>query len=68
VSSAYLSSYQRSAFRLRLARASRWYTAAITLGWGSLYLMPPDAISNTWAERTLTCLEWDLWLYLTKKI
>lgn len=30
--------------------------------------MPSDAISNKWAEKTLTRLEWDLWLQLVKKI
>jgi hypothetical protein len=59
---------QRVAFRQRLSRASRWYSAAMTLGWGSLCLMPPDAISNKWAEKTLTRPEWDVWLQLVKKI
>jgi hypothetical protein len=30
--------------------------------------MPPDAIANTWAERTLTRPEWDVWLQLVKRI
>jgi hypothetical protein len=55
---------QKTAFHLRLTRAARWYTAASTLGWASLCLMPPEAISNTWAERTLTRPEWNLWLEL----
>lgn len=59
---------QRLAFRQRLSRASRWYSAAMTLGWGSLCLMPPDPISNKWAEKTLTRPEWNLWLQLVKKI
>jgi hypothetical protein len=59
---------QRRLFLQRLSRAGRWYAAATALGWGSLCLMPPDAISNTWAERTLTRPEWDLWLQLVKKM
>jgi hypothetical protein len=62
------SKQQKTAFRLRLARAARWYTAASTLGWGSLCLMPPEAISNTWAGKTLTRPEWDIWLDLIQKI
>lgn len=30
--------------------------------------MPSDAISNKWAEKTLTRPEWDLWLQLVNKI
>lgn len=59
---------QRLAFRQRLLRASRWYSAVMALGWGSLCLMPPDAISNKWAEKTLTRPEWDVWLQLIKKV
>ena len=59
---------QRQLFLQRLSRASRWYAAATTLGWGSLCLMPSDAISNKWAEKTLTRPEWDLWLQLVNKI
>jgi hypothetical protein len=59
---------QRHLFLQRLSRASRWYAAATALGWGSLCLMPPDAISNKWAEKTLTRPQWDLWIQLVKKI
>jgi hypothetical protein len=68
VSSETPSKKQRLAFRQRLSRASRWYTAAMTLGWGSLCLMPPDLISNKWVEKTLARPEWDAWLQLVKKI
>jgi hypothetical protein len=68
VSSDTPSKKQRLAFRQRLSRASRWYTAAMTLGWGSLCLMPPDLISNRWVEKTLARPEWDVWLQLVKKI
>jgi hypothetical protein len=62
------SKQERDNFRRRLSRASRWHTAATTLGWGSLCLMPSDAISNKWAEKTLTRPEWDVWLQLIKKM
>jgi hypothetical protein len=59
---------QRRAFRQRLSRANRWYDAVTTLGWGILCLMPFDAISNKWAEKTLTRPQWDVWLQLVEKI
>ena len=30
--------------------------------------MPPDAISNKWAEKMLTRPEWDVWLQLIERI
>jgi hypothetical protein len=68
VSGANPSKQERDNFRRRLSRASRWYTAATILGWGSLCLMPSDAISNTWAERKLTSTEWRVWLDLVSRI
>jgi hypothetical protein len=47
VSGATPSRQQKIAFRLRLACTARWYTAASTLGRGSLCPMPPETISNT---------------------
>ena len=57
----------RLVLRKRLARASRWYTLAQTLGWGSLTLMPHDSIPNSWIESTLRTGEVDLWVALVKK-
>jgi hypothetical protein len=68
VSSANPSHQERDGFRRRLSRATRWYTAATTLGWGSLCLMPSDDISNTWVEKKLTSVEWKVWLDLVRRI
>jgi hypothetical protein len=68
VSGATLSKQARDNFCRRLSRASRWYAAAMTLGWGSLCLMPADAIAKGWAEKTLARPERDIWLQLVKKI
>jgi hypothetical protein len=57
----------RLVLRKRLAKASRWYTVAQTLGWGSLTLMPHDLIPNTWIESTLRTGELAVWLELIKK-
>lgn len=57
----------RLVLRKRLARASRWYTLAQTLGWGSLTLMPHDSIPNSWIESTLRAGEVDVWVRLVKK-
>jgi hypothetical protein len=51
-----------------LQRATRWYKAATTLGWGALCLMPHDMVANTWAEKTLTVGEWDIWLQLVIQV
>jgi hypothetical protein len=68
VSSPNPSKQERENFRRRLSRASRWYTAVTTLGWGILCLMPFDAISNKWVEKILTRPQWDVWLQLVEKI
>jgi hypothetical protein len=59
--------HDRLVLRKRLARASRWYTLAQTLGWGSLALMPHDSIPNSWIESTLRAGELDVWVELVKK-
>jgi hypothetical protein len=56
----------RGTFKLRLNRASRWYYAANTLGWGCLCLMPEN-ISHKWAEQTLRVREWHIWLQLVQR-
>jgi hypothetical protein len=58
----------RTKFRKRLARATRWFTAAKTLGWGSLCLMPTDGVSNTWVEKEIHSKAWEIWLELVKRI
>jgi hypothetical protein len=58
----------RLVLRKRLARASRWYTVAQTLGWGSLALMPHDSIPNSWIESTLRTGESNIWVELVKKV
>ncbi|KAL5370877.1 hypothetical protein DPSP01_014619 [Paraphaeosphaeria sporulosa] len=57
----------RGALRLRLSRATRWYHAARTLGWGFLCLMPSE-IAPKWVEQTLRVGEWALWLEVVKKV
>lgn len=57
----------RSAFKHRLHRATRWYEAASTLGWGCLCLMPYE-FSHFWVEKTLRIGEWRIWLELAKKV
>lgn len=57
----------RTVLRKRLTRASRWYTVAQTLGWGSLALMPHDSIPNTWIEAVLRTGELAVWVELIKK-
>jgi hypothetical protein len=57
----------RLVLRKRLARASRWYTLAQSLGWGSLALIPHDSIPNSWIESTLRAGELDVWVELVKK-
>jgi hypothetical protein len=57
----------RLVLRKRLARASRWYTLAQSLGWGSLALIPHDSIPNLWIESTLRAGELDVWVELVKK-
>jgi hypothetical protein len=59
--------HDRMVLRKRLTRASRWYTVAQTLGWGSLTLMPHDSIPNTWIESTLRTGELAVWVELIKK-
>jgi hypothetical protein len=56
----------RGTFKLRLNRASRWYHAANTLGWGCLCLIPEN-ISHKWVEQTLRVGEWYLWLQLVQR-
>ena len=53
--------------RKHLARASRWYTVAQTLGWGSLALIPHDSVPNSWIESTLCTGELAVWVELIKK-
>jgi hypothetical protein len=59
---------EKTIFKKRLQRATRWYEAADRLGWGSLCLMPYDEITNTWVEQTLRVGEWNIWLMLVKKV
>jgi len=61
-------SREHGIFKKRLQRATRWYEAADTLGWGSLCLMPHDQITNTWVEQTLRVGEWRIWLDLVMKV
>jgi hypothetical protein len=61
------SAAQKGTLKNLLQRAVRWHDAAITLGWGSLCLMPHDAVTNNWVEKTLTVSEWHIWLELAKK-
>jgi hypothetical protein len=56
----------RSIFKLRLNRASRWYYAANTLGWGCLCLIP-ETLSHKWVEQTLRVGEWHVWLQLVQR-
>jgi hypothetical protein len=58
---------ERSALKLRLNRATRWYHAARTLDWGFLCLIPSD-VSHKWVEQTLRVGEWKLWLEVVKKV
>jgi hypothetical protein len=62
------SAAQKGTLKNLLQRALRWYDAATMLGWGSLCLMPHDAVTNNWAEKTLTVPEWRIWLKLAKKV
>ncbi|KAH9859251.1 hypothetical protein J1614_012199 [Plenodomus biglobosus] len=57
----------RLVFRKQLARASRWYTVAQALGWGSLALMPHDDVPNSWIESSLLTGELAIWIALVKK-
>jgi hypothetical protein len=63
-----ITSRERSICKKRLQRATRWYNAAMTLGWGSLCLMPYETISNAWAEQKLRVGEWQTWLDLVKEV
>lgn len=58
----------RKAFKQRLARAKRRFSATEVLGLGILSLMPTDVISNSWVERHISLDQWNIWLQLVKKV
>lgn len=60
-------SKEKGAFRKRLARATRWYQIANSLGWGILTLMPYENFPNTWLERNIHAWGVSLWIELVKK-
>lgn len=61
-------SEERKPFVRRLNRATRWYQAAETLGWGSLCLMPTDVVSTNWVEKDVLAHEWSIWLNLIQRV
>lgn len=59
---AYPTKKERDVFRARLAKASKWYEIAESLGWGVFLVMPEDSISKTWIEHTVRA--WGLQVFI----
>jgi hypothetical protein len=58
----------KTMFKRRIQKGTRWYTISQTLGWGILCLMPHDVVTNHWVERVLLVAELRIWLDVIQKV